>query len=98
MMLVHDCQDGIWINASKGLITQYGEIGQLVDRNSTFGFRGSNSTSGCAVQANPTRPILLYLTFWIMTKIESGVVRGQLTRKAKAEKVSLRAEGEMWKS
>ena len=44
----------LWISTSRGLCKQVGETWQLVDCNRAFGFRGSNSTSGHAVQANPT--------------------------------------------
>ena len=57
---------------------QVGETQQLVDHNRAFGFRGSNSTSGRAVQANPTSKIfhkrktnLLYSTFQIMSRTQT---------------------------
>ena len=69
------------------LIMQVGETWQLVDCNKAFGFRGSNSsTSGHAVQANPTstskqgfhkrKTILLYSTFRIMSRSQTGKWNG----------------------
>ena len=50
----------LWISASKGLNTKVGATRQLVDCIRAFGFRGSNSTSGRAVQANLTSKIFTH--------------------------------------